>query len=173
MKSAIIDNLDIIAQVIGYLATIGGACWAVWRFADRVLTRFFNDRPLARLAQRVERLAAKIHLIINLHGDAIYVCEPDGSNVWVSYALAELFGLSPAQMLGNGWASAIDHTERQQAVQRWIESVSSGTPYQDEYTILVRGGRRRVRTQAFRHVNEDGDVVLYVGYVTPLDSAPG
>ena len=63
-----------IAEIFGYLS----ACWftivGVYKFIYLNIRRFFNKKS-DKLAIRIERLAAKVNMLIKLNGDCIYVCD--------------------------------------------------------------------------------------------------
>lgn len=160
------DWLDQTARLINWVGIIFGAIWAAYKFLrgpTAKLMDWLSGLNNAALTVRVERLAAKITRVIDLHQDAIYVCLPNGYCVWASNALGEMFGLSCEQMEGNGWASAIDHRERSAAVMKWRDAVLNDTPYRDEYTVVVGGERQRVETEAKAHKDANGKVLFYVG----------
>ena len=71
-------------------------------------------------------------------------------------------------MLGNGWASTIDHTDRQRCITKWNDCVATHTPYSDIYTIVINGQKKHIETHAFSHSNEEGNILFYVGYVKEL-----
>jgi len=159
------DHIAHIAQVVGWLATISAAAFALHR-GCRQAWRFIRPRlPYYQINDRVERLAGKVHMLINLRGDAIYVCRPDGCNVWVSDALAHMFHSTPDAMHGNGWASAIVHTDQQRCVNRWLEAVHTRSPYRDEYRLITG---EHIRTEAFAHIDETGELIFYIGYAMAL-----
>lgn len=159
------EHIAHIAQVVGWLATISAAAFALHR-GCRQAWRIIRPRlPYHRMNDRIERLAGKLHMLINLRGDAIYVCRPDGFNVWVSDALARMFHSTPEAMRGNGWASSIVHTDQQRSVNRWLEAVRTRSPYRDEYRLSTG---EHIRTEAFAHINETGELIFYIGYAVTL-----
>ena len=154
-----------VAEFLGYLVVIWSAFRAAKRWAVPHLKKWTGSTKHAELTKRVDVLAAKIFLIINLRGDAIYVCKPTGYNVWASESLCRMLGLSRDAIAGNGWASAITEEDRVRALAKWKECVRTRTPYTDTYTVVVNGERKLVETKAYEYVNELDEVVLYVGCV--------
>lgn len=160
------------AEFIGYLVVIWSAVRAGKRWALPHLKKWTGGTKHAALVLRVDALTAKVVLLINMRGDAVYVCRPDGYNVWASEALCRLFGMSKDAMAGNGWATAIIEEDRVRAVTRWKDCVKTRTPYSDTYTIMVNGSRKTVETKAYEYVNELDEVVLYVGCVVEPKKKP-
>ena len=155
-----------IAEYAGYLATVVTGGLAVLKWLRPWWSQWKQKRPLFKVKLDIERLKAKFHLLIALRGDAVYACDPEGNNIWVSDALAKLFGLSSEQMRQNGWASAIEFGDQHRAVDKWKHAVETKSPYRDQYIIVANGKRRLIETEAFRHENEHGDIVIYVGWAS-------
>lgn len=155
-------TVNTVAEILGFVTIALSVMIAVWKITHPIIYAIVR---LPRIEMRVETLAAKVDLTFRLSGRAIYVCRPDGFNVYSSDALALMFGTTPDKMRGAGWAEAIIAEDRQRAVEWWIRCVQTHAPYRDEYTIEVNGKRTRIITEAYRHENIEGNIVLYVGSV--------
>lgn len=95
---------------------------------------------------------------------ATYECGPDGECTYASAALVELFGLSAADLHGNGWLRAIvGADERARVWSSWMRAVKDGIPYEDEYVISAGGKLKRVRTYTRSTRGSDGKVLCYHG----------
>lgn len=162
--------LDRMAVAIGALTVILGGLWGVWKAARPRLTRWAKDRILLsaenieRMQSSIEQVRAKTLAMVHIHGDAIYICTPDGSNVWVSDPLADMFDLTPDQMKGNGWAAHIIYEDRMREIQHWKECVATNSPYHARYAIEVEDKRKLIETEAWPHKNHEGEILFWVGY---------
>lgn len=103
-------------------------------------------------------------------GIALYVCASSGSCEYASEALADLFGLERAEMLGNGWLKAIDISERQKVMEFWEYAVKHNMPYDYEYMVVNQrtGEKYRAATRAFPVSSRAGQMLCYVGMVERL-----
>jgi PAS domain S-box-containing protein len=156
------QTVSSVAEILGFLTLAASILIGIWKISNPTIHAIIR---LPQIAQRVEILAAKVDMIYRMYGKAVYVCRPDGYNVYVSPELAVLFGSTPERMRGSGWAESIVPEDRHSAVDRWIRCIETHAPYSDSYTISVGGVRKKIKTEAFRHTNIEGDIVFYVGYV--------
>jgi PAS domain-containing protein len=120
--------------------------------------KFVNE-----LGSVTDILTTRQDIILRKLGIGIYVCEAkSGKCIFVTERMAEIFGISPAAMLGYGWAAQID--EREKRVEKWNWCVQHEAVYRDEYTVThgASGKKFRCQTEAY-FVDVDGG--RYVGYV--------
>ena len=171
------------AILIGTISGLLAGAWVIVRRLRKYFTAInegityrekmrehFGEHPAQALRILVDELqgshdiiAAKADILLRKSRIGIYICDSkSGRCLWVSDFLGELFGLSPATMLGLGWSSQIEG--RKQAVESWEWCVENRTNYSDEY--IVRNARTgealRCKTEAFFI---DGSEPRYVGYV--------
>jgi diguanylate cyclase (GGDEF)-like protein/PAS domain S-box-containing protein len=68
-----------------------------------------------------------------------------GDPIYVSPQLEALSGVAVEQWYdgSDGWSERVHPDDRERAVERYREAVSSGTPYRDEYRLLDADGNER------------------------------
>jgi PAS domain-containing protein len=166
------DWITDLSHLLAGVTVIVSAAFAVWKTLGVVwhktaeIRRLYSLKHQRWLETGVARAMSKIDIVMRINNNAVYVCTPQGANVMVTEALAELFGLTPEEMAGNGWSAAIScSSERTRAVNHWHECVKNRIPYDDEYEVEVRGQRFRVGTTAHAVVNSMSDVLFYTGWV--------
>lgn len=169
------------------LVTGALAAFAAWRkhgrrffrslaLSDRVHDHF-GEKAGDKIVEEFSRRSKDIILgevrqqfIESKLGIALYVCSPDGSCEYANEAIADLFGLERAQMLGNGWMRAVNRSERQKVMEFWEYAVQHKMPYDYEYGVVNQETMEKfkVSTRAFPVVSKDGSVLCYVGMVERL-----
>lgn len=102
----------------------------------------------------------------------IYECDANGSCIKANLALCEMFGLTEAEMMGNGWLESVGRSqlEKDSVYNSWRAAVQKSIPYKDKYWLTPReGDALEVMTyaQALRS-QKTGNVLIYRGVVTPV-----
>lgn len=114
---------------------------------------------------------AQFHAQLNQVKTPIYLCDKKGNCTFANSALSTLFGLHYKDMLGRGWLKAIgrNQTEREEVWNSWIASVERDIPFVREYEVInQRTGKDNICiTQAEAQRRKDGDVMFFLGTVTP------
>ena len=96
--------------------------------------------------------------------------EADGSADFVSRGWIEYTNLSLEETKGSGWASAIHPDDRAKFVDKFLNAVAAGTPYEDEARIRRADGQYRwflVRATPFR--DEAGKIIRWYGACTDIE----
>jgi PAS domain S-box-containing protein len=100
----------------------------------------------------------------------IWTAKPDGSLDYVSQRVADYFGTSVEQVLGEGWQNVIHSDDLPGVVQRWTSSLQSGEPYQVEFRLRSREGVYRWHLgRALAQRDADGNIVQWVGTNTDIE----
>jgi PAS domain S-box-containing protein len=95
---------------------------------------------------------------------------PDGSNTWVNKYCVEYSGLSLEQMAGSGWKAAIHPDDLELHVGKWIESVATGEPLENEARFRRSDGQYRWHLDRGVPLrDEDGNIVKWYGVVTEIE----
>jgi PAS domain S-box-containing protein len=68
---------------------------------------------------------------------------PDGSNTYVNKGFAEYSGLSVEQAAGSGWQAATHLDDLQQHLSKWMASVATGEPFENELRFRRADGQYR------------------------------
>lgn len=101
----------------------------------------------------------------------IFMCQTGtGKVVWTNQYLNDLFGLDSTEMKGFGWLNSIDQIDRERVHKTWLYSVNNNIPYDCSYTIINQRNKNlyKVSSQAISVVDDNDQVVCYVGYITIL-----
>lgn len=132
--------------------------------AGRVIKELLRERGLEIVIDEM-----RLNIIENAIGLGIYICSADGRCTYANKTVAKMFGLSQAEMLGNGWLKPI--VDKQTAYQNWKRCQEHNIPYDDTYEVSVDGEIKKYWTQAEPSMDEDKTIILgYVGIVREIKS---
>jgi ABC-type amino acid transport substrate-binding protein len=99
----------------GRVATIMGGAGAA-AVVIMFLWRYLSIRALNR---RLQKSTIRYRTLVRLSPVGIFRTDPGGHSVWVNEKWKAIAGLSQAESLGNGWASAIHPEDRQKVFRVW------------------------------------------------------
>jgi PAS domain S-box-containing protein len=126
-----------------------------------------TEQVLAR--QRAEEGERKLRMLADSIPQLAWMAEPDGSIIWYNQQWYEYTGTEPEQMAGWGWQSVHDPETLPVVLDRWRESLRTGSPFEMEYPLrgadgtfkwfLTRGVPLRAAT---------GEVVQWFGTSTDI-----
>lgn len=99
----------------------------------------------------------------------IFRTDAAGRYAYVNSRWSEIAGLTPAEALGDGWATALDPGDRERVLAAWSEARSSGLPFRAEFRFRRSDGSV---TWALGHAvaerNAAGNIVGYLGTVIDI-----
>ena len=161
------------AAAVKWALPVGRRMWAAHSTAEGISLAFGRDAGvklrgiIAELNHRADICELK-HRINEEHLKVgVYVCDAFGKCEYVNKVLADLFGMQAEDMKGYGWLKPVNDAHRVHA--DWKFAIANGLPYRATYTLSVDAGKELgVYTEAFP-VEEDGQVVKYLGVVKQVN----
>lgn len=100
----------------------------------------------------------------------IWTAQPNGALDYVSQRVADYFGTTVEQVLGEGWQNVIHPDDLGGVVQRWVASLESGAPYEVEFRLRGHDGTYRwYLGRALAQRDADGRIVQWFGTNTDID----
>ena len=100
----------------------------------------------------------------------IWTARPDGSLDHVSQRVADYFGTTVDQVLGEGWQNVIHPDDLPGVLARWTASLQSGAPYEVEFRLRHRDGAYRwYLGRALAQRDDSGNIVQWFGTNTDID----
>lgn len=100
----------------------------------------------------------------------IWTAQPDGTLDYVSQRVADYFGTTVEQVLGEGWRNVIHPDDLGGVVVRWTASLQSGAPYEVEFRLRNRDGAYRwYLGRALAQRDADGRIVQWFGTNTDIE----
>lgn len=100
----------------------------------------------------------------------IWTATPDGALDYVTQRVADYFGLTTEQMLGEGWQHVIHPDDLANAVDRWTHALATGEPYEVEFRLRGADGSYRWHiARALPQLDASGKVVHWFGTNTDIE----
>jgi len=142
--------------------------------AEEQSTRLTRERELraeaesAREALRASE--ARYRFLAEAIPVQIWTATPDGALDYVTQRVADYFGLTPEQVLGEGWQHVIHPDDLPRAIERWTHALATGEPYEVEFRLRdVNGNYRWHIARALPQRDAAGTVVHWFGTNTDIE----
>jgi PAS domain S-box-containing protein len=101
--------------------------------------------------------------------DTVFVAEPSGYNIFVSRTFRDFTGLTPEELLDDGWLRTVHHEDLDRASTAWETAMRSRGRYDETYRFIGRDGEERwLRCRAAPTLDNDGHVVRWVGVASDV-----
>jgi PAS domain S-box-containing protein len=94
---------------------------------------------------------------------------PDGSNTYVNKGFAAYSGLSAEQAAGSGWQAATHPDDLQQHLSKWMASVATGEPFENEVRFRRADGQFRWHLCRGVPLRDEERIVKWYGILFDID----
>ena len=144
------------------------------QFAETQTARLKGERE-ARAEAEMTREAlraseARYRFLAEAIPVQIWTAQPDGTLDYVSQRVADYFGTTVEQVLGEGWQNVIHPDDLGSVVARWTSSLQSGAPYEVEFRLRSNEGVYRwYLGRALAQRNAEGKIVQWFGTNTDIE----
>ena len=139
----------------------------------RRITDIHSDRPMILLAiediTERKREIKDLRVLSNALPQLVWMADPAGGRFWFNQRWYEYTGTTLEQMLGWGWRSVHDPETLPDVMERWRESIATGTPF--EMVCPLRGADGAFRpflTRALPTFDSNGKVDRWLGTNTDI-----
>jgi PAS domain S-box-containing protein len=123
-----------------------------------------------RAEDALRKREKELREVIDTIPASVWSALPDGSNTYVNKRFVEYSGLSVEQTAGSGWQAATHPDDLQQHVGKWLASVSTGRPHENEARFRRADGQYRWHLDRGVPLrDEDGNVVKWYGVLTDIE----
>jgi PAS domain S-box-containing protein len=166
-------RLDLPGQELRWISVVGRADYAGQARQRKVLgmTGVVQDISARKSAEDTLRQSEEVlRALANSIPQLAWMAQADGAIVWFNERWYDYTGTSADQVVGWGWQSTLDPDVLPAMLQRWNDSIRTGTPFDMEYPILGADGQYRwflTRVNAVR--DRLGHVVRWFGTSTDVD----
>ncbi len=134
------------------------------------LSVFFRDvNERHRAQEELKRSEEHFRYMTNAVPVQIWTARPDGGLVFVSDRTAEYFGVTPEELIGQGWLEVVHPDDRGAVVERWTASLRTGDPYEVQFRLRSLSGEFRwFLGRADAQKNAAGAVMHWFGSNTEI-----
>lgn len=155
------EEIELLQSLAAQLAIALQQVTTAERLAVEAKERQQAEARCQETEKRYESLAAAAPV-------GIFRADAQGLYTYVNHRCCQIIGLSPAEILGQGWQQTLHPEDREQVIASWQQAVQGQTPFQREYrfqrvdgTIIWVYGQVVLEQAA-------GDTVSYVGTLTDI-----
>ncbi|GAC1353348.1 MAG: hypothetical protein NVSMB1_26030 [Polyangiales bacterium] len=100
----------------------------------------------------------------------IWTALPDGRLDFVSQQTARQFGLTPRQLLDEGWQNVLHPDDLPLAIEKWTHALRTGETYEVEFRLKLHDGTFACHlARAIAQKTARGEVVRWFGTNTNID----
>jgi len=132
---------------------------------EKHLAEVHNEQMQRELAETHERARFVLEAVPAM----VWTATPDGKRNYFNKRWLEFTGLPMQEQTGNQWMASLHPDDREKVRKQWAEAVTSTNIYQVEYRLRRADGQYRwVLMRAVPHLNEQGEVTVWVGGGTDI-----
>ena len=100
----------------------------------------------------------------------LFETDAAGWNVWTSEGWCRFTGQTPEQVAGHGWANALHPDDRAANIDRWVQCMKDGVPFEAQQRLRRTDGTYAwVIARALPVRDDQGTIRRWVGSVTNVD----
>jgi PAS domain S-box-containing protein len=127
-------------------------------------------RHLERQRDALRKSEQELRDVIDTIPAMVWSALPDGSNTYANQRFVDYLGLSAEQTTGSGWHGAIHPDDLQRHVEKWMESVATGKPHENESRYRRSDGQHLWHLdRGVPHRDKDGNIVRWYGVTTDIE----
>jgi PAS domain S-box-containing protein len=131
---------------------------------ERIRKELHEQTEALRLSEERFRLMA------DAMPQIVWVTRPDGYHEYYNRQWYDYIGATPEESIGHGWNRPLHPEDRQRAIDRWHQAVTTGEPYEIEYRFRSRDGEYRwFLGRAVPVRGESGQIAQWVGTCTDIE----
>jgi PAS domain S-box-containing protein len=151
-----LDGSYIDVEVTGWAVPYGGAT------AIQVM---FVDISARKNAERALRESERIYRAIGETIDyGVWICDPEGHNIYASESFLELVGQTQAECSEFGWGNVLHPDDAERTIAAWKECVRSGGIWDIEHRFLGVDGRYHpILARGIPVRDDEGRIVCWAG----------
>lgn len=135
--------------------------------AGRVLQWFGTNTDISEL-KRAEQMLRESESLYRSIGESIdygvWVCAPDGRNIYASKSFLDMVGITQEQCSNFGWGNVLHPDDAERTIKAWQECVRTGGLWDVEHRFRGADGQwHHVLARGVPVRNEQGEIISWAG----------
>ena len=123
-----------------------------------------------RAEEALQESEAKFRTLADFVPQMVWMCTPDGLNIYFNQRWVDYTGMSLDESCGRGWNTPFHGDDKQRAWDAWNHAVATGEAYQVESRLRAADGSYRWFLMQGRPLrNASGTVVKWFGTCTDIE----
>lgn len=119
-----------------------------------------------RIETKQNDIEAFLTAQLNVHSVAIVRTDSEGKLTYVNRAYQRMFGVSMAEVLGDGWVNVIHPSDRERIFHLWQETVDSKREFNEDIKFQNSAGEMIIgHANVYREVDRHGEVRGWIGVI--------
>ena len=137
--------------------------------AKNDVERLWAESEQARA--NLQESEARYRFLANAIPVQVWTATPDGSLDYISDLTAEYFGKRPEEVVGEHWVAMLHPEDVPRTVERWMQSVRTGEPYEAEFRLFAAAHQayRWHLTRATPQRDARGTILRWFGTNTDIE----
>lgn len=127
------------------------------------------DNQLAQKNSELNDQINQFEFVTDFMPVQLWTAKPNGELDYVNKQTLDFFGLPIEQLIGKKWPDNLHPDDREGYIVSWMESVTTGSPYQYEFRLVDKSGNYKwhlVRALPFK---VDGEIIRWFGTNTDIN----
>ena len=119
--------------------------------------------------KEMEESEQKFRLLADSMPQFIWTADPQGNLNYFNNSVFTFSGLSPEELVTNGWLEMVHPEERTQNIKVWLNAITTGKDFLFEHRFRRHDGEFRWQlSRAIPQLNDKGEIQMWVGSSTDI-----
>jgi PAS domain S-box-containing protein len=120
--------------------------------------------------QALQESARQFRLLVETIPALVWRSTPEGDLDYLNKRAVEYLGHTAESLAGGRWLELVHPEHRETTLQRWLQSATTGTAYEDEYRLRRADGQYRwIRSVGEPFQDTEGRIANWYGVVFDID----
>jgi PAS domain S-box-containing protein len=120
--------------------------------------------------EALRKSVRQFRLLVETIPALVWRSTPEGDLDYLNKRAVEYLGHTAESLSGGRWLELVHPDQRETTLQRWLQSASTGTAYQDEYRLRRADGQHRwIQSVGEPFLDTEGRIANWYGVVFDID----
>ena len=137
---------------------------------DRWFGTAFDIEDRKRAEEALRKSERQFRLLVDTIPALVWRSTPQGELDYLNRRAVEYLGYTAESLAGDQWLELIHPAHRDATLQRWLNSATTGTAYEDEYLLRRADGQHRwIQSVGEPLLDTEGRIANWYGVVFDID----